>query len=289
MFPHKLFNNIFFKYKNILDINLDLKKDHFYKRVHASLEENDLINYNVKENLIKYAKNDTVITLELYRAINNLCHEILKCDILRMLTAGMMANYGFMLNIHDNVLYKTKNGNKVGEIKTKLFLCDNKENEMVSKSISGGRTLVRIHNYESKDINKNYNDINDYLVMLDISGMYCYIMKTHKFPYGAAYYASKIELDKYNDLIKNKNYDELLNILPEFYICECDCQPNEKDIEPGIGRHDENNKLHWDVKRRVGCYNSIDIKILLKNKGDLFEIKKLLMWKKVKRFLKNGC
>jgi len=30
-------------------------------------------------------------------------------------------------------------------------------------------------------------------------------MKTHKFPYGAAYYASKIELDKYNDLIKNKN------------------------------------------------------------------------------------
>ena len=31
----------------------------------------------------------------------------------------MMANYGFMLNIHDNVLYKTKNGNKKGEIKTK--------------------------------------------------------------------------------------------------------------------------------------------------------------------------
>ena len=46
-----------------------------------------------------------------------------------MLTAGMMANYGFMLNIHDNVLYKTKNGNKKGEIKTKLYFCDNKEND----------------------------------------------------------------------------------------------------------------------------------------------------------------
>jgi len=44
-----------------------------------------------------------------------------------MLTAGMMANYGFMLNIHDNVLFKTKNGNKVCEIKTKFFLCDNKK------------------------------------------------------------------------------------------------------------------------------------------------------------------
>ena len=41
--------------------------------------------------------------------------------------------------------------------------------------------------------------------MLDISGMYCYIMRTNKFPYGAAHYASKIELDKYKKLIKNKN------------------------------------------------------------------------------------
>ena len=69
-------------------------------------------NYNVKENLIKYAKNDTVITLKLYKELNNICHLILKCDILKMLTAGMMANYGFMLNMHDNVLYKTKMGIK---------------------------------------------------------------------------------------------------------------------------------------------------------------------------------
>ena len=75
-------------------------------------------NYNVKENLIKYAKNDTIITLKLYKELNNICHLSLQCDILKMLTAGMMANYGFMLNMHDNVLYKTKNGHKRGEIKT---------------------------------------------------------------------------------------------------------------------------------------------------------------------------
>ena len=122
IFPHKLINNIFFKYKNILNIDLDLKTEHFYKRDHDALKSYELSNYNVKENLIKYAKNDTIITLELYRAINNLCHEILKTDILRMSTAGMMANYGFMLNIHDNVLYKAKNRHKRGEIKTKLYL-----------------------------------------------------------------------------------------------------------------------------------------------------------------------
>ena len=69
--------------------------------------------------------------------------------------------------------------------------------------------------------------------------MYCYIMRTNKFPYGAAHYASKIELDKYNNLIKDKKYDELLKILPEFYIADVDCQPDKKDIEPSIGRHED--------------------------------------------------
>ena len=200
-------------------------------------------------------------------------------DILRMLTAGMRANYGFMLNLPEKLLYKTKNGNKKGEIKTKLYLCDNKENQIISDSINGGNTSIRIHEFESKDKNKKYEDINDYLVFLDISGMYCYIMKEYNFPYGSANYASKIELDRYNFLIKNKQYDQLLLEMPEFYICEADCKPNDKDIDVRIGRH-EKNRLHWDCKRRSTCYNSIDIKILLKNKGDLFEIKKVLVWKK---------
>ena len=92
-----------------------------------------------------------------------------------MLTAGMMADYGFMLNMNDNVLYKTKNGHKRGEIKTKIYFCDTKENYMAQDSITGGRTLVRTHYFESKYKNKKFNDINDYLVMLYISGMHSYI------------------------------------------------------------------------------------------------------------------
>ena len=58
IFPHKLINDIFFKYKNILDVDLCLEKKHFYKRDHNELKnyENEMSNYNVKENLIKYAK-----------------------------------------------------------------------------------------------------------------------------------------------------------------------------------------------------------------------------------------
>lgn len=43
-------------------------------------------------------------------------------DILRMLTAGMMCNYGFMINLPNDCLYKLKNGHKKGIIKTKLYL-----------------------------------------------------------------------------------------------------------------------------------------------------------------------
>ena len=117
-----------------------------------------------------------------------------------MLTAGMMANYGFMLNIHDNVLFKTKVETKKEKVKQN-HSCDNKENDIMQDSITGGRTLVRTHYFESKEKNKKFNDVKDYLVMLDISGMYCFIMRTNKFPYGAAHYASKIEIDKYNNLI----------------------------------------------------------------------------------------
>jgi len=54
------------------------RKKHFYKRDHNELKkyEKEMSNYNVKENLIKYAKNDTIITLKLYKELNKICHII---------------------------------------------------------------------------------------------------------------------------------------------------------------------------------------------------------------------
>ena len=286
VFPHKLINNIFFKDKDILDKTLKLKIDDFYKRDHEKLNEINLESYNIGEHLFKYAKNDTLITLELYRALNNLCHKYLKTDILRMLTVGMMANYGFMMNLPNECLYKTKDGNKRNNVDTRLYLCDAKENKIISESVYGGRALPRTHHYISPDNSKSYDEINDYLSMFDICGMYCDIMKENEFPYDKSRYATKPELDKYNELIKDKKYEELLLTLPKFYICECDCQPNEYDLEPPIGRH-ENNRLIWDCTRRVGHYNSIDVQLLIKNRGDIFEIKRMLIWDKSSKVFRN--
>ena len=156
-----------------------------------------------------------------------------------MLTAGMMCNYGFMLDLPDQLLYKLKNKHKKGIIKTKLYLCDQKENELISRSIYGGRSMPRIHHYNSKDAMKKYVDIKDFLAFFDISGMYVYIMKSFEFPYGESRYATKTELEKYNKLIIDKNYDELRKCLPRFYIGEIDYQPNTNELEPSIERYED--------------------------------------------------
>ena len=60
-----------------------------------------------------------------------------KCDVLRFLTVGNMAHYGFLLNLPQTLLFKKldKNENTKKEIKNKLFLCDQNENEMIIKYI----------------------------------------------------------------------------------------------------------------------------------------------------------
>ena len=278
VFPHKLINNLFFKDKDILNKTFSLTVDDFYKRDHEKIKTMDLTKFNVGEELNKYGKNDTEITYELYKKLNEISHEMLNTDILRMLTAGMMCHYGLMINLPSECLYKFKNKHK-SVIKTKLYLCDKKEMELIANSIYGGRSLPRIHHFRSVDVGKSYKHIIDYLVIFDISGMYVYIMRVHEFPYDKARYATKQELERFNALIKDNKYDELQQILPAFYICDADCQPNEYDLEPGIARH-EGKRLIWDCARRTGSYNSIDIKILLRNRGHLYEIKRMLIWEK---------
>ena len=145
-----------------------------------------------------------------------------------------------------------------------MYLCDNKENHIISEAVYGARSKPNILYYKSTDAGKPYKDIKDYLCMFDISGMYVYIMRTNKFPYDKDRYATKIESEKYNEIISKKKYNELLKILPEFYIVSRDCQPDMYDIEPSLPRHD-NKRLMWDCTRRTSYYTSIDIKILLRN------------------------
>ena len=89
----------------------------------------------------------------------------------------------------------------------------------------------------------------------------------------------KQDIDLYNQLAREHRYDELMEILPKFYIAQVDCQPNVHDLEPPIGRH-EGQKLIWDCNRRTSYYTSIDMQLLIQDRGDIYEFKRMLVWDK---------
>ena len=59
----------------------NLPKDDVYKRDHDMLHNIEVKHFNIMENLIQYANNDTDITFELYRSLNKLSFDIFNCDI----------------------------------------------------------------------------------------------------------------------------------------------------------------------------------------------------------------
>ena len=277
LFPHKMINNLFFNDPHILKKSFNLTMNDFYKRDHDKLHTINLNNYNIKDNLLKYAKNDTYITLELYRALNKICYNVFKCDIVNFLTVGQMANYGLMTNLPKEITYKKydEDRNKLKEIHTKLYRCDKSEDAFIREAIYGGKSLPRIHSYESIDKDKNYEAINDFLTFLDISGMYVYIMKKYNFPYNKSRYASKSELEAFNQELEIGDYSNLFK--NRFFIADVECQPNDYDLEPPIGRH-ENGKLIWDCTKRTGKYTSIDLQTLINSKGKIYKVYKMLIW-----------
>ena len=120
IFPHKLINKVFFNDPNILTKTLKLTKDDFYKSkdiegnddLDERLKDINMNEYNIKDHLYEYAENDTKITVELYRALNEISMKYYKCDVLRFLTIGQMCHYGFLLNLPEELLYKKYNEQK---------------------------------------------------------------------------------------------------------------------------------------------------------------------------------
>jgi hypothetical protein len=281
IFPHLYANRNFFKDASILDKCVNLTPEDYPYGHRLKLTENDLINFNFGEELNKYGKNDTEILMELYLTMNrDIYHKIAHADILNFITLGMTSNYLFMKNLPKACIKETLTDcyKCTKEIRSRLYLCDSGENELCRNSIYGGKSLPRILSYRSKDYGKKYTDIQDYYFYLDISGMYVNVMRENRFPYDLAEYMTKAELNDINNGVVKK--------LPEFYIADVSVSPNINDIEPCLGRK-ENGKLIWDNTPRRGCYNSIDIQLLLDSGGKIDCFHRMLYWSKSELIFKD--
>jgi len=147
---------------------------------------------------------------------------------------------------------------------------------IINGSIFGGRVYPRVKKIDNST-GKKY-------VMLDISGMYAYIMKTFSFPYGPSKFMDKEELNNINKQVqKIMSYVEkdTRKIFAElgYFIAQCDFEENENNLEPSIQyKCPTTKKTLWTNSRRKQTITSIDLAIILKNGGKVYNISRVLKW-----------
>ena len=163
-----------------------------------------------------------------------------KVDILNCFTTGSMVFYLAMQLLPEVVTFKKNNKSRY--LHTKLFLCDNYENEFTRGSIIGGKTVTRVNLFQNKIKNILKGFIKNPLFYLDINSMYAFIMALKSFPYGKPRFLNNQELEELN---KTKDFKKYKHI-----ICDLEIFPNKSNIEPCVGYKNEEkgNRLIWSNK-----------------------------------------
>lgn len=247
--------------------------------------------FRIYRELIKYGKQDVIILQQLYEQVNEITNELFSCNIFDFITASSLAFYGFMRHTPSRMLLRSQ----AKSIRLDILKLNREEENFVRSAIYGGRTLPRIHEWKSRDFDKQYNEIEDYYVYLDISGMYVSAMREYNYPYGIhqwlLYESDKVELEKFRKKLNSGKYTP--NNLPLF-IASVSIEFNKHDLEPSSPYHlpsDKNPKftnLIWGVQdREEVTYSSVLLYQLCLRGARIRRIHKCMIWsKKCKMFEK---
>ena len=109
IFPHIYTNKNYFQNPNILNEYVNLTKEDYPKAMRANLKEKDLMDFNFKENLKTYGKNDVKVLIKIYEALNKIYYKYCSCDVLNFVTCGGTAHYMFMKNLPEECMFNNRN------------------------------------------------------------------------------------------------------------------------------------------------------------------------------------
>eukprot|EP01135_Chromosphaera_perkinsii_P005086 Nk52_evm1s315 gene=Nk52_evmTU1s315 len=274
-------------------VALDVDK-HFFSKDKEEVQayEQDLTQYPIAQKFREYLFHDVETLPLLYEKLNEVVQNVLPGDSIKHIcTSNSLAQRAFLMHLPTECIsaetVKRKGvGGRKGPKKmclTKLQRFYPKEEAKIREAIIGGKTLPRIMEFRADEKNPL-----DYLVYLDISGMYVSIMKTHSFPIGEFHYASDEEriqivraIESYNpsSWIPGKRKERTTEVLafdhlPFAFIARVRDKQHMYEKEPVIGYKDSenNNVLRWDngfPKTETGYRHltSVDIALILKNEG----------------------
>lgn len=295
VFPHKYMNKIQGRISKENEMVV-LSLEDFFESHHEKVREMEkrkelyLSCYDIQSELEKYGKSDVLIMVKLYKSVDELCRNVLKTNIFTFNTASAMTRWGFMINLPKNGILQRKKKCII----TKINSWNANDEEKIRKAVYAGKTLPRIVQFSSSEVthhddlkSTSYEEIdNDYYVYLDASGFYASVMLNYKYPVGPYRYLTQKNMEDRMDLYYLKtSYSSISRLqsthddstLP-FFIGYCHIIPNVHDIEPCIGRRDENNRLHWDNQPRWGWYSSVSVELAIRAGGKLEMIEECFTW-----------
>jgi hypothetical protein len=278
--------------------------------------------------LFKYGALDVVSLEYLIAALDSLCFESLLPGVsaLQFSTAAQMTRYGWLSNIESEFRYQPqhdqKKGDKYTECKigkkvkqfTKIHLISQRLDNLIRRSVYGGRCYPRITSFRSKQLydlenrtgifkdkvgSELYDLIDDSFVYMDVHSMYVSIMKNKYFPYGPHVEISLSKADQYLQLwltkltvMKNNKQDLRNNELPLFVAC-VDVITVKTEVEPPLaqrGRSDKNEKndLFWSNDDKIQqYYNSVDLILAIRNGCKIMNCSWIIYWEKKGKILES--
>jgi ATP-dependent DNA helicase PIF1 len=151
-------------------------------------------------------------------------------------------------NVRSHISATEDSGNtRYRQVISKLYRLNMREATLIREAAYGGRTVPCNPTYTSSQYEDylsgkiSYDEVNDYLAYLDMSGMYSYAMKNYRYPYGPHRWLKEDELaNRLAFLQKPGAWKELLENpnLPMF-IAKVKVYPNPHNVIPAVARHED--------------------------------------------------
>ena len=271
--------------------NFSLTLSDFPSSMHPDITESkvDLSSFPVHKQLHKYGPLDVTLLVRLYEKIDELTHSAVDTSILRFSTLSKMSWYGFLRSLSSRYLCHRELNGRSNRV-TLLHRMTIGEDKAVNESVVGGKCLPRMMKFESKDVDKKYEDVQDYYVYLDIVSMYVSVMMTRDFPYSSYYHFT--DDSKYLDelTVMREQKDNVAFWDPQdpnnrLSLIYADYEFHPSELEPPLSLRvplgngaKSGHKLLWDIKRRSGWMTSIDAYLILRNEGKIHSIREAYQW-----------
>ena len=250
-------------------------------------------NYPLNEKIEEYGINDVVLTELLLRVKNNSFYKFgtvgdglpcakfdhswdgLALSFLRFNTISETTLFLFYINLDDIYLDLKEQKKNPLYICTKLPIMPKCLLETI-KNVSGGKTQVRRLLFKSKD-----NGDNDFLLYLDISGMYSFVQINSDYPYGRIkVYSSETstEINKFKQQYDNAIADnEEIFTRCRTFVIKGKCRDDE--LENVVACKSKNLK-RLKYANTVECYTmtNYELRLFKKFGGIIIDVLQVIEW-----------